>query len=94
VSGARFTLGALLRESLFVVFIDAYHAKMQNEGDQKIKDISINLHSFRCKFRWLQIKKSLNSGLYKARRAKGVLGRHFAGSGYKRTEEKTHFHHE
>jgi putative transposase len=26
---------------LFAVFIDPYHAKMRNEGDQKIKDISI-----------------------------------------------------
>ena len=30
-----------LPESLFAVLIDAYHAKMRNEGDQKIKDISI-----------------------------------------------------
>ena len=26
---------------MFAVFIDAYHAKMRNDGDQKIKDISI-----------------------------------------------------
>lgn len=30
-----------LPESLFAVFIDAYHAKMRNEGDSKIKEISI-----------------------------------------------------
>ncbi len=30
-----------LPESLFAVFIDAYHAKMRNDGDNKIKEISI-----------------------------------------------------
>jgi transposase-like protein len=30
-----------LPESLFAVFIDAYHAKMRNDGESKIKDISI-----------------------------------------------------